>query len=101
MIKAWIICVDLEIGSLSVRGICAQLAHCALQFPVEASSAEVATEVKAVERSAVHLCPIEVVLERVIATPTGNVLACWQILGGSDPTAVRRYVFPSSPSISS
>ncbi|BDA45523.1 hypothetical protein COCOBI_07-3100 [Coccomyxa sp. Obi] len=60
------------------------------QFPVEASSAEVATELKAVERSAVHLCPIEVVLERVIATPTGNVLACWQILGGSEPEAVRR-----------
>ena len=67
---------------------------------MEASSAEVATEVKAVERSAVHLCPIEVVLERVIATPTGNVLACWQILGGSDPTAVRRHVFLASPSVS-
>lgn len=61
-----------------------------VQYPVEASSAEVATEVKAVERSAVHLCPIEVVLERIIATPTGNVLACWQILGGTDPAAVRR-----------
>ncbi|EIE20274.1 hypothetical protein COCSUDRAFT_67560 [Coccomyxa subellipsoidea C-169] len=68
------------------------------EFPVEASSAEVETEVKAVERSAVHLCPIEVVLERVIATPTGNILACWQILGGSDPAAVRRHGSPCLPS---
>ncbi len=71
---------------------------CGAQFPVEASSAEVETEVKAVERSAVHLCPIEVVLERVIATPTGNILACWQILGGSDPAAVRRHGSPCLPS---
>jgi hypothetical protein len=57
---------------------------------VEASTAEVAAEVAAVERSARELCPVEVVLESIIATPTGNVLACWQVLGGSDPAAVRR-----------
>ena len=62
-----------------------------MQHPVEASSAEVATEVAAVRQAALPLCPLEVVLERVIATPTGNVLACWQVLSGSEPADLRRY----------
>lgn len=68
------------------------------QFPVEASSAEVAIEEVAVERAAAHLCPLEVVLERVVATPTGNILACWQVLSGSDPAAMRRHASSSSSS---
>ena len=62
-----------------------------VQHPVEASSAEVAAEVAAVRRAATPLCVLEVALDRVIASPTGNVLACWQVLGGSEPADVRRH----------
>ncbi len=31
-----------------------------------------------------------VVLERVVLTPSGNLLACWQVAGGADPAALRR-----------
>ena len=50
------------------------------QNPVRASAGEVATESAAVVATARQACPLHVALERVIATSSGNVVACWQVL---------------------
>ena len=47
-------------------------------------------ETASVSKAAMALCPLEVVLERVTVTANGNVIACWQIAGGADPSEVRR-----------
>ena len=44
----------------------------------------------AVGKAAMALCPLEIVLERVIGTTTGNIVACWQVAAGSDPLEIRR-----------
>ena len=49
-----------------------------------------ALEKAAVEAAAVRLCPPQAVLERVVLTPSGNLLACWQVAEGADPTELRR-----------
>ena len=48
-------------------------------------------ETASVSKAAMALCPLEVVLERVTVTANGNVIACWQIVGGADPSEVRRW----------
>ena len=37
-----------------------------------------------------RLCPPQAVLERVVLTPSGNLLACWQVAEGADPAELRR-----------
>lgn len=32
---------------------------------------------------------VRVALERVITTPQGNIVACWQVVGGAEPAAIR------------
>lgn len=49
-----------------------------------------ALEKAAVEAAAVRLCPPQAVLERVVLTPSGNLLACWQVAEGADPAELRR-----------
>ncbi len=61
-----------------------------MQHPVKASTAQIATETASVSKTAMALCPLEIVLERVVITATGNVVACWQVTAGSDPSDVRR-----------
>lgn len=51
------------------------------QDPVPASAAEVDSEEVAIRAVGVQACPLRVVLERVVATPAGAVLACWQVGG--------------------
>jgi hypothetical protein len=51
------------------------------QAPQQASAAEVAAEVSAVRRAAAAACPIRAVLERVVATSSGVLVACWQVGG--------------------
>ena len=50
-----------------------------------------AQEVGSVQAAAQQLCPLHIVLERVVATSSGNILACWQVTSGSDPAAIRRW----------
>lgn len=45
-----------------------------------------------VSKAAMMLCPVEIALERITVTATGNVIACWQLAGGSDPSGIRRSV---------
>ena len=40
---------------------------------------QVAEEARAVEEVCRQLCPIQVSLDRVLITPTGVVLAAWQV----------------------
>lgn len=40
---------------------------------------EIEAEVKAVEGAAEELCPLKVVLDRVVLTSTGVLLGCWQV----------------------
>ena len=63
---------------------------CSAQHPVKASTAQVAVEMASVSKAAMALCPVEIVLERVVVTGTGNVVACWQVAAGSDPSEIRR-----------
>lgn len=62
----------------------------AVQHPIKASTAEVAVEMTSVRKAAMMLCPLEIALERITVTATGNIIACWQMAGGSDPSEVRR-----------
>ena len=49
-----------------------------------------ALEKAAVEAAAARLCAPQAVLERVVLTPSGNLLACWQVAEGADPAELRR-----------
>lgn len=62
------------------------------QHPVPLTQAEVIQEVAAVQRAGRQLCPLHIALERIVATSSGNILACWQVVAGSDPAAIRRYM---------
>ena len=77
------------IGALVSVGL-VEGSHCSVQHPVKASTAQIATETASVSKTAMALCPLEIVLERVVVTATGNVVACWQVAAGSDPSEVRR-----------
>lgn len=60
------------------------------QHPVPAATAEVDAEAGAALRALRPLCPVFAVLDRVVATPGGAVLACWQVVPGStEPRHVR------------
>ena len=63
-----------------------------MQHPVLSSQDEVLAEVAAVQLAGNQLCPLRIALERVVATSTGNILACWQVTTGSDPATIRRCV---------
>jgi hypothetical protein len=58
--------------------------------PIEATAEEVDEEAAAVLAVARSTCPLRVALERIVATPGGGVLACWQVeSGGAEPAALR------------
>ncbi|KAK9684562.1 hypothetical protein RND81_10G218500 [Saponaria officinalis] len=68
--------------------------------PVPATPEEIETEANAVKNIVKSLCPLKIVLERVILTSTGVLLGCWQVSSGSDPTTIRaklRSVLPRAP----
>ena len=60
---------------------------------MDVSHAEMLAEVAQVRGAARMLCPLQVVLERVVATPSGNIVACWQVVSGSEPAAIRLCAF--------
>mmetsp|Transcript_29348 Transcript_29348/g.82770 ORF Transcript_29348/g.82770 Transcript_29348/m.82770 type:complete len:351 (-) Transcript_29348:436-1488(-) len=67
------------------------------QYPVVAEPQEVEVELLSIRRVAEALCPLEVVLARVVSSSTGVVMATWQVLGGSDPVDVRQALASALP----
>uniref|UniRef100_A0A1D1Y7H9 Uncharacterized protein n=1 Tax=Anthurium amnicola TaxID=1678845 RepID=A0A1D1Y7H9_9ARAE len=68
--------------------------------PVHASDDEIEAEAKAVKAVANVLCPLKIVLDRVVLTSTGVLLGCWQVISGSDPLIIRaklRRALPHAP----
>ncbi|KAL6580033.1 hypothetical protein OROMI_008057 [Orobanche minor] len=65
--------------------------------PVPASMAEIEDEVRAVKTVADAICPIDIVLNRVVLTSTGVLLGCWQVVSGVDPVTIRANLKDSLP----
>ncbi|GMJ05753.1 hypothetical protein like AT1G74530 [Hibiscus trionum] len=68
--------------------------------PVPASEVEIEAEAAAVKAVAEGLCPLEIVLDRVVLTSTGVLLGCWQVVSGTDPANIRaklRTALPRAP----
>ncbi|KAK1359811.1 Transcription factor bHLH47-like [Heracleum sosnowskyi] len=68
--------------------------------PVPATEAEIEAEANAVRAVADTVCPLNIVLDRVVLTSTGVVLGCWQVLSGTDPLTIRaklKTALPRSP----
>ncbi|XP_021761650.1 uncharacterized protein LOC110726480 isoform X1 [Chenopodium quinoa] len=68
--------------------------------PVPATHDEVEAEANAVKNVAESLCPLKIVLDRVVLTSNGVLLGCWQVTSGTDPTTVRaklRTALPHAP----
>ncbi|CAI5521837.1 unnamed protein product, partial [Closterium sp. Naga37s-1] len=57
--------------------------------PLPATAKQLVDEVRAVKGVSKRLCPLRVSLDRVILTATGVLLACWQVVEGTDPAELR------------
>ncbi|CAH2067255.1 unnamed protein product [Thlaspi arvense] len=67
---------------------------------VPATEDEVEAEAASVKAVANELCPLEIVLDRVLLTSTGVLLGCWKVKSGDDPITIRsklRSVLPRAP----
>ncbi|TYG41866.1 hypothetical protein ES288_D12G210700v1 [Gossypium darwinii] len=68
--------------------------------PASASEIEIEDEAAAAKAVAEGLCPLEIVLDRVVLTSTGVLLGCWQVISGTDPVSIRaklRTALPRAP----
>ncbi|KAI6696469.1 hypothetical protein NL676_016588 [Syzygium grande] len=68
--------------------------------PVPASEDEIEAEATAVRAVADAVCPLKIVLDRVVLTSTGVLLGCWQVISGTDPISIRaklRTALPHAP----
>ncbi|XP_015883519.3 uncharacterized protein LOC107419287 isoform X2 [Ziziphus jujuba] len=68
--------------------------------PVPATENEKEVEANAVSMVAKELCPLRIVLDRVVLTSTGVLLGCWQVISGPDPVTIRsklRTALPHAP----
>ncbi|KAG5522816.1 hypothetical protein RHGRI_034835 [Rhododendron griersonianum] len=68
--------------------------------PVLATEYEIKAEANAVKAVAEGLCPLKIVLDRVVLTSTGVLLGCWQVTSGTDPVTIRaklRSALPRAP----
>ncbi|PIN23923.1 hypothetical protein CDL12_03349 [Handroanthus impetiginosus] len=57
--------------------------------PVPATETEIEAEAGAVKAVAEAICPLDIVLDRVVLTSTGVLLGCWQVVSGPDPVTIR------------
>lgn len=67
---------------------------------VGADAGAVAAEASAAAAVFAATCPLRVVLDRVAVTPGGVVIACWNVVGGGQPAALRarlRAALPAAP----
>ncbi|KAJ7562958.1 hypothetical protein O6H91_03G090300 [Diphasiastrum complanatum] len=68
--------------------------------PIPASREEIAEEIRATNEVAKRCCPLDIRLERVVLTSTGVLLGCWQVVNGTDPAIIRKWLkthLPNSP----
>ena len=68
--------------------------------PKPSSEREQSDELDAVRRVAALSCPMDVVLERVAVSPSGAVMALWNVKAGVEPSALRealREALPRAP----
>ncbi|KAL6659366.1 hypothetical protein ACP70R_003406 [Stipagrostis hirtigluma subsp. patula] len=68
--------------------------------PVAATEDEIEAEVAAVKRVTGTVCPLKIVLDRVVLTSTGVLLGLWQVESGTDPAEIRsrlREALPRAP----
>ncbi|KAK4257186.1 hypothetical protein QN277_006808 [Acacia crassicarpa] len=68
--------------------------------PVPATKEEVEAEALAVKAVAGTICPLNIVLDRVVLTSSGVLLGCWQVTSGTDPVTIRaklRDALPHAP----
>ncbi|KAF6154655.1 hypothetical protein GIB67_000539 [Kingdonia uniflora] len=64
---------------------------------VPASEDEIKAEANAVKAVAELLCPLKIVLDRVLLTSTGVLLGCWQVTLGTDPITIRAHLRNALP----
>uniref|UniRef100_A0A7I4BG98 Uncharacterized protein n=1 Tax=Physcomitrium patens TaxID=3218 RepID=A0A7I4BG98_PHYPA len=70
------------------------------QNPVPATLEEINSEAAAVRQVAEKSLILEIELERVVLTPSGVLVGCWQVSKGTDPAVIReelRNALPRSP----
>eukprot|EP01023_Acetabularia_acetabulum_P030080 TRINITY_DN28337_c0_g1_i2.p1 TRINITY_DN28337_c0_g1~~TRINITY_DN28337_c0_g1_i2.p1 ORF type:complete len:247 (-),score=30.79 TRINITY_DN28337_c0_g1_i2:85-825(-) len=59
-------------------------------YPVKADSGQVMKEQITVKELSKNFCALTLVLDRVVITPSGNVVACWQVLDGTEIGVIRQ-----------
>jgi len=69
--------------------------HHLVELP--ATPQEVDAEAASVAAVFAATCPIRAVLERILVTPGGVVIACWNVVSGGQPSAVRRMLRAALP----
>ncbi|XP_010257076.1 PREDICTED: uncharacterized protein LOC104597305 [Nelumbo nucifera] len=65
--------------------------------PVPATNDEIEAEANAVKAVAETLCPLKIILDRVVLTSTGVLVGCWQVISGTDPMVIRLKLRDSLP----
>ncbi|WOL15502.1 hypothetical protein Cni_G24283 [Canna indica] len=68
--------------------------------PVTATDDEIEAEANIIKGVAELVCPLKIILDRVVLTSTGVLLGCWQIISGTDPAIIRgklRDALPRAP----
>ncbi|KAG8086870.1 hypothetical protein GUJ93_ZPchr0010g8079 [Zizania palustris] len=68
--------------------------------PIVATEDEIEAEVDAVKGVTEDVCPLRIVLDRVVLTSTGVLLGLWQVESGTDPADIRsrlREALPRAP----
>ncbi|XP_062195554.1 uncharacterized protein LOC133898815 [Phragmites australis] len=68
--------------------------------PIVATEDEIEAEVEAVKKVTETVCPLKIVLDRVVLTSTGVLLGLWQVESGTDPAEIRsrlREALPRAP----
>lgn len=75
-------------------------AHVCVQDPVHAEPEQVDSEETSIQGVGRRACPLQLALERIVATPGGTVIACWQIVDGTDVTDIRAWLKQVLPNAS-
>ncbi|XP_042465347.1 uncharacterized protein LOC122047886 isoform X1 [Zingiber officinale] len=68
--------------------------------PVIATNDQIEAEANSIKSVAKDVCPLKIILDRVVLTSTGVLLGCWQVVSGTDPTVIReklRAALPRAP----
>ncbi|KAJ0988329.1 hypothetical protein J5N97_006685 [Dioscorea zingiberensis] len=65
--------------------------------PVVATDSEIEAEASAIKVVTEGICPLDIVLDRVVLTSTGVLLGCWQVLSGTDPMTIRKKLKDALP----